>query len=142
MSKVSKLEGAINKIGDAALASADARFEAVDTLIGKASRLTSVDLNSSQPISTDMVSSELVSTPNVQVAGASDTKPTDTTSNDIKSYPWKDANAKVKVAFQLRLPESLHMKLKWLSEQGRDSIHEIALRGVEVEVDKLLGNIK
>lgn len=148
MSKLSKLEGAVKKVGDAAMASADSRFDAVDSLLGKAAAPVSVEMKSTHPISSDMVSSELVSKQDPkpdfpEVGAAKAFTSTDTASSDIKSYdtksfPWQDANAKVKVAFQLRLPESLHMKLKWLSEQGRDSIHEIALRGVEVEVDKLL----
>jgi len=132
------------------MATADSRFDAVDNILGK--KPVSNQVISNQSTSSDVDSGKVKSTevlPSATVA-ASETKTlsslvatapvsSDVISHQITSYPWETANPKVKVAFQLRLTEPMHTKLKWLSEQkGEGSIHEIVLAAVEDKVDKLL----
>lgn len=78
-------------------------------------------------------------------AKSSDTNPNhlvsnQTISNDMTApaLPWIDANPKIIRHFQARLPEPLHAKLAWLSEQGEGSIHEILMAGVDAEVERRL----
>jgi hypothetical protein len=55
------------------------------------------------------------------------------------SGPWDKANPKVRTVFSLRIPEPLHMKLTWLSENlPNESMHSIAIKAVEDRVDDLL----
>jgi hypothetical protein len=63
--------------------------------------------------------------------------PNQTISNDM-TVPWLQANPRVIRHFQVRLPEPLHAKLAWLSEQGEGSIHEIVMAGVDAEVERRL----
>lgn len=56
--------------------------------------------------------------------------------------PWDGANPKVKVSFLMRLPESLHLKLRWIDENvpksDSTSIHATILAGAELEADRLI----
>lgn len=56
-----------------------------------------------------------------------------------KPKPWNAANPKLKITFGVRLPESLHMKLTWLSENVPNaSMHSIALEAIEERISKML----
>lgn len=52
------------------------------------------------------------------------------------TYPWEDPWVREDVAkvYNLRLPEPVHLQLKWLAERSPESMHEIAVRAVEAEV--------
>jgi hypothetical protein len=49
-------------------------------------------------------------------------------------FPWDDAHPKVKAQFTLRLPERVHKQLEYLAEHSPESMHTIALAGVEAEI--------
>ncbi len=53
-------------------------------------------------------------------------------------YPWENAHPKLKEQFTLRLPERLHKQLGYLAEKSPDSMHTIAIIGVEMEVIRRL----
>ncbi len=53
-------------------------------------------------------------------------------------YPWHDAHPKLKEQFTMRLPQALHMKLKYVAEHSPESMHDIALAAVSAAVDKRL----
>lgn len=53
-------------------------------------------------------------------------------------HPWYDANERIIKVFNLRLPEPLHEKLRYVSYQDRKSVHEFCLRAVTAAVDKRL----
>lgn len=59
-----------------------------------------------------------------------------------KAKPWDDASPKVKVPFMMRLPEALHLKLRWIDENlpksVSTSIHATILQGAEKEVARIL----
>lgn len=52
------------------------------------------------------------------------------------TYPWEDPRVREDVAkvYNLRLPEPVHLQLKWLAERSPESMHEIAVKAVEAEV--------
>jgi len=52
--------------------------------------------------------------------------------------PWTTANPRIKMQFNMRLPEPLHAKLKWLGENTPDSMHSIAMEAIEEVVNKRL----
>lgn len=50
-------------------------------------------------------------------------------------FPWASANDRVKVGYQLRMNEALHMKLKFLTErEPNTSMHKIIIDAIETEV--------
>ena len=51
-------------------------------------------------------------------------------------YPWENPRVREDVAkvYNLRLPEPIHLQLKWLAERSPESMHEIAVKAVEAEV--------
>lgn len=58
---------------------------------------------------------------------------------DKPPRPWAQANPRMVKQMPLRMPESLHMKLGWLSERlPKSSMHKIALRAIEADVDRLI----
>lgn len=62
-----------------------------------------------------------------------------TAGNPISGLPWASANPKVKTVFSIRMPERVHMKVLWLSENLPNvSMHTLALEGIEKYVDALL----
>jgi hypothetical protein len=52
--------------------------------------------------------------------------------------PWAGANPRMKVQFTLRLPERVHLALSHLASVSPESMHEIAVLGVETEIRKRL----
>jgi hypothetical protein len=56
-------------------------------------------------------------------------------------FPWDDAHPKVKAQFTLRLPERIHKQLEYLAEHSPDSMHSIAIAGVEAEIQKRLRDL-
>jgi hypothetical protein len=54
------------------------------------------------------------------------------------TYPWEDPRVREDVAkvYNLRLPEPVHLQLKWLAERSPESMHEIAVKAVEAEVQR------
>jgi hypothetical protein len=52
------------------------------------------------------------------------------------TYPWEDPRVREDVAkvYNLRLPEPVHLQLKWLAERSPESMHEIAVKAVEAEI--------
>lgn len=52
------------------------------------------------------------------------------------TYPWEDPRVREDVTkvYNLRLPEPVHLQLKWLAERSPESMHEIAVKAVEAEV--------
>jgi|ERR1700674_3998993 hypothetical protein len=56
-------------------------------------------------------------------------------------FPWDDAHPKVKAQFTLRLPERVHKQLEYLAEHSPDSMHTIAIAGVEAEIRKRLRDL-
>lgn len=55
--------------------------------------------------------------------------------------PWDGANDNVTKTFNLRLPETLYEKLKYLAETGPESMHSIAFDAVKVEIEKRIAAI-
>jgi hypothetical protein len=57
-------------------------------------------------------------------------------------FPWYAANERVVIPFNLRLPEPLHLKLKFIAENTPKSMHAFTLealeKAVENEVDRLV----
>lgn len=58
-------------------------------------------------------------------------------------YPWEDPKLRQDVTrtFNLRLSEPLKVKLKWLSQQGPKSMHQIALEAVEETVERQIAEL-
>lgn len=53
--------------------------------------------------------------------------------------PWENANPRIKLVFNLRLPEPLHAKVKYLGEtRVGESMHSIIVRGIEAEIQRML----
>ncbi len=53
--------------------------------------------------------------------------------------PWADASPRVIVHFGLRVPEPLHLKLKWLADNtAGESMHSLALEALRRDVDRRL----
>ena len=59
-------------------------------------------------------------------------------------YPWEESHVRedVKTTYPLRLPEPLHLKLKYVSEQTGLSMNEICNRAVRDEVVNHLDEIE
>lgn len=55
-----------------------------------------------------------------------------------EGFPWDHAHPKLKEQFTLRLPQALHMKIKYLSEQSPQSMHDILLAAAEADVERRL----
>lgn len=55
----------------------------------------------------------------------------------VLSLPWADSNPRIKVGFNLRLPEPLHKKLLYLSSENT-SAHSICLTAIEKAVAEML----
>lgn len=54
-------------------------------------------------------------------------------------FPWLNGNERVKVGYQLRMTEPLHLKLKFLVEhEPNTSMHKIILDAIEAEVERRL----
>lgn len=55
-----------------------------------------------------------------------------------EALPWEDPRVREDVLkpFNLRPPEPLWLKLKWLSERGPRSMHRIALEAVQEAVER------
>jgi len=51
-------------------------------------------------------------------------------------YPWEDPRVREDMTkvYNLRLPEPIHLQLKWLAQHSPESMHEIAVNAVEAEV--------
>lgn len=54
--------------------------------------------------------------------------------------PWEDESLRDDVVklYNLRLPEPVYVKLKWLAENSPDSMHTIAMQGVLKEMERRL----
>lgn len=76
---------------------------------------------------------------NVTILGEkrSETSPTQD-ANLSEPMPWDDAHPKVKIPFQARLPEHLHMKMHWISQRtmGGRSLQDIVLTAIEEYCDR------
>lgn len=55
--------------------------------------------------------------------------------------PWDDVDDRVKRIFNLRLPETLYLKLKFISENTPKSMHGFALENLEKAVEEKLDKI-
>jgi len=55
-------------------------------------------------------------------------------------FPWDDANDRVIKAFNLRLPESAHMKLKFIAEKTPHSIHGFIMDAVIEAIEREIEN--
>lgn len=57
---------------------------------------------------------------------------------DKQTLPWEDANPKIKSFVQVRAPEPLALKLKWIKENslGVNSVHDLILNTLEEMADK------
>jgi hypothetical protein len=54
-------------------------------------------------------------------------------------YPWHTANVRIKIGYQLRLPEPTHVKLKYIVEREPNlSMHSLILECVEAEIARRL----
>ena len=57
--------------------------------------------------------------------------------------PWDDANPRVKSFVQVRMPEPLGIKLKWVKDRtpGVSSVHELVLGALEDMIEKRIAEI-
>jgi hypothetical protein len=84
------------------------------------------------------------SEPPPSTSSSSDQQETDSPPEEKSTYPWNEPHVRedVKQTYPLRLPEPLHLKLKFLSEKSGKSMNEIcneAVRDlVEERIDELL----
>jgi hypothetical protein len=80
-----------------------------------------------------MPSPEAATVATEQTKGVSRRKPV---AKERVTYPWEDPRVREDVAkvYNLRLPEPVHLQLKWLAERSPESMHEIAVKAVEAEV--------
>jgi len=51
-------------------------------------------------------------------------------------FPWNEANERVVIPFNLRLPEPLHLKLRYIAENTPLSMHAFVMQVVEEAVDR------
>lgn len=60
-----------------------------------------------------------------------------------QSFPWDNANPKVKSYFQLRMPEPLGLKLKFIKQNtlGVNSVHDLVMQTLEAMVEERLAEI-
>lgn len=58
-------------------------------------------------------------------------------------FPWENANPKVKSYFQLRMPEPLGLKLKFIKQNtlGINSVHDLVMQTLEAMVEERLAEI-
>ena len=59
------------------------------------------------------------------------------------SYPWEAADVRDDVykTFNIRLKESNYLKLKYIAEHSKDSMHSICLEHIEDTIQKKLSEI-
>ena len=57
------------------------------------------------------------------------------------NYPWADADDRVIKAFNLRLTESSHLKLKFIAEHTPHSIHSFIMQVVEKAIDQKIDEL-
>lgn len=59
------------------------------------------------------------------------------------TFPWEEKNIRSDVhkVFNLRLPETYYMKLKYLSEKEKESHHKILMNIICPEIDKKIKEI-
>ncbi len=67
----------------------------------------------------------------------------ESTSEQTKGFPWDNANPKVKSYFQLRMPEPLGLKLKFIKQNtlGVNSVHDLVMQTLEAMVEERLAEI-
>lgn len=86
------------------------------------------------------------------ISGASEPPPTTSTNQQAPSggtpsrtpaYPWEEPQVRedVKQTYPLRLPEPLHLKLKYISEKTGKSMNELCNEAVRGLVNDLLGDV-
>jgi predicted HicB family RNase H-like nuclease len=56
-------------------------------------------------------------------------------------HPWDEGDERVIKAFNLRLPEPLHMKLQFIAEHTPNSIHSFIMEAVEEAVERALEDL-
>lgn len=56
-------------------------------------------------------------------------------------HPWDEGDERVIKAFNLRLPEPLHMKLQFIAEHTPHSIHGFVMEAVEGAVERELEDL-
>lgn len=71
-------------------------------------------------------------------------KPKPASKHEVPAMPWEDGNPRVKNYVQLRMPEPLNMKLKWIKENslGVPSVHDLILKTLEDQVEKRIKEIQ
>lgn len=71
------------------------------------------------------------------------TSPVRASKHDSKPMPWDDANPRVKSYVQVRMPEPLGIKLKYVKDRtpGVSSLHDLVLSTLEEMVEKRLAEI-
>ena len=88
------------------------------------------------------------------ISGASEPPPSTTPTNQretgsnggsshIRAYPWNEPQVRddVKQTYPLRLPEPLHLKLKYLSEKTGKSMNALCNEAVEDLVEERLEEV-
>ena len=58
-----------------------------------------------------------------------------------KGTPWNQADDRIIKAFNLRLTETIHLKLKFIAENTPYSIHSFVMQAVEQAVDKKIDEL-
>lgn len=53
-------------------------------------------------------------------------------------YPWEDAREDVIKLFNLRLPQTLQEKLRYIAYHDHTSVHDFCMRAVVVAIEKRL----
>lgn len=62
-------------------------------------------------------------------------KPAQRREKQPEPFPWDSAHPKLKEPFVVRMPQALHRKLTWLAERSPESMHAIALKAIERDVE-------
>lgn len=64
--------------------------------------------------------------------------------HEPEKMPWEDANPKIRNNVQVRMPEPLGLKLKWIKENslGVPSVHELILKTLEAMADQRIKEIQ
>lgn len=67
----------------------------------------------------------------------------DATGAQERTYPWEEPQVRedVKQTYPLRLPEPLHLKLKYLSEKTRRSMNELCNEAVRDLIEERLDEV-
>jgi predicted HicB family RNase H-like nuclease len=58
-----------------------------------------------------------------------------------KGFAWDEGDERIIKAFNLRLPEPLHMKLQFIAEHTPHSIHSFVMAAVEDAVEREIDNL-